>query len=274
MHRLHPHPNCVGTTPAAAPTPASAFPTHLTARTSRTRAAPAGDTSPSPRPLPTPDGCRIATRGAPTRPAAACSTSKAGTASGRGRTTPGSMRVTRGVPASTRTISGCSSPTRWTHRTGSQPGWPGWPTSRTRRRSWPPAGWSARSRCGTNPMTTDTSAMASDRPRAGAGWPPGRWAECSTRCGHTAWTECCFPHHRELVMEDRDLDSHRIGSLTAADHAEDPPQDEERQGPHHHAGHPARPPRYPRHGHALMLHPNNSYRVGLGADSGPVAAGG
>jgi hypothetical protein len=36
------------------------------------------------------------------------------------------------------------------------------------------------------------------------------------------------------VTQDRDLDILRVWSWTAADQAEDPPQDKERQGPHHH----------------------------------------
>jgi hypothetical protein len=40
--------------------------------------------------------------------------------------------------------------------------------------------------------------------------------------------------HGELVPQHGDLYLLRIGSPTAADHAEDPPQDKKRQGPHHH----------------------------------------
>jgi hypothetical protein len=40
--------------------------------------------------------------------------------------------------------------------------------------------------------------------------------------------------HGELVSQDRDLHVVGIGSRTATDHAEDPPQHQERQGPHHH----------------------------------------
>jgi hypothetical protein len=40
--------------------------------------------------------------------------------------------------------------------------------------------------------------------------------------------------HGELVAQDRDLDILSIGRRTAADYAEDPPQDKKRQGPHHH----------------------------------------
>jgi hypothetical protein len=43
------------------------------------------------------------------------------------------------------------------------------------------------------------------------------------------------------MPQHRDLDILCIGSRTAADDTENPPQDKERKRPHHHQGHPASP---------------------------------
>ncbi len=68
--------------------------------------------------------------------------------------------------------------------------------------------------------------------------------------------------HGELVPQNR------IGSLTAANHAENPPQDKEREGPYHHNAILPAPTSPLLRARALTLHP-----AGLHADPGPVRSG-
>jgi hypothetical protein len=68
-------------------------------------------------------------------------------------------------------------------------------------------------------------------------------------------------YHGELVAQDRDLYILRLGSRTAANHTEDPPQDKERQGPYHHEVILARSCITPAQGRALTLHPSPSTLV-------------
>jgi hypothetical protein len=56
------------------------------------------------------------------------------------------------------------------------------------------------------------------------------------------------------MTQDRDLDILRIPRRTA-DHAEDPPQDKERQGPHHHGSRSCQARITAAHRRALTLHP-------------------
>ena len=56
--------------------------------------------------------------------------------------------------------------------------------------------------------------------------------------------------------EDRDLNILRIRSRTDTNHAEKLPQDQERQGPHHHESRSCQARITPAHSRALTLHPS------------------
>jgi hypothetical protein len=84
------------------------------------------------------------------------------------------------------------------------------------------------------------------------------------------------------MTQDRDLNVVGIRSRTAADHAEDPPQDQERQGPDHHGSRSCQARITAAQRGTLTLHPirfaepqfvSVSSRASLGAASWPATAG-
>jgi hypothetical protein len=61
--------------------------------------------------------------------------------------------------------------------------------------------------------------------------------------------------HGELATQHRDLNILGIRRPTATDHTEDPPQNKERQSPHHHGSRSCQAPITAAHRRALTLHP-------------------